>query len=417
MWKQIEGSRAIAETVAMCRPQVICAYPITPQTHIVEALGELVKSGELAGCEFLNVESEFGALSVAIGASAAGARSYTATASQGLLFMAEAVYNAAGLGLPIVMTIGNRAIGAPINIWNDHSDSMSMRDSGWIQLFAENNQEAADLHIQAFRLAEELACPVMVCVDGFILTHAYDRIDLPLQHQVDAWLPRFEPRQMLDPDAPVSIGAMVGPEAFTEVRYLAHHKQLRALERIPEISGEFYEAFGRESGGLLRPYRVEGADTVVVALGSVNGTIQEAVDELRQEGIAIGSVSICSYRPFPLEAVARALAEARRVVVIEKSLAVGLGGMLATDVQMAVSGRRHKVYTVVAGLGGRAITKASLMKMLHRAKSDALESVTFLDLNWDVINRQLARESATRRSGPAAESILKDLASLPTKIV
>ncbi len=417
MWKQIEGSRAIAETVAMCRPQVICAYPITPQTHIVEALGELVKSGQLAGCEFLNVESEFGALSVAIGASAAGARSYTATASQGLLFMAEAVYNASGLGLPIVMTIGNRAIGAPINIWNDHSDSMSMRDSGWIQLFAETNQEAVDLHIQAFRLAEELSCPVMVCVDGFILTHAYDRIDVPLQHQVDAWLPRFEPTQVLDPDAPVSIGAMVGPEAFTEVRYLAHNKQLRALERIPEISGEFYETFGRESGGLLRPYRLEGADTVVVALGSVNGTIQEAVDELRQEGIAIGSISICSYRPFPLEAVARALAEARRVVVIEKSLAVGLGGMLATDIQMALSGRRHKIYTVIAGLGGRAITKASLLKLFHQAKSDALEGVTFLDLNWDVINRQLARETATRRSGPAAESILKDLATLPTKIV
>ena len=417
MWKQIEGSRAIAETVAMCRPQVICAYPITPQTHIVEGLGELVKSGELAGCEFLNVESEFGALSVAIGASAAGARTYTATASQGLLFMAEAVYNASGLGLPIVMTIGNRAIGAPINIWNDHSDSMSMRDSGWIQLFAETNQEAADLHIQAFRLAEELSCPVMVCVDGFILTHAYDRIDVPLQHQVDAWLPRFEPRQVLDPDAPVSIGAMVGPDAFTEVRYLAHNKQLQALERIPEISGEFYETFGRESGGLLRPYRLEGADTVVVALGSVNGTIQEAVDELRQDGMMIGSVSICSFRPFPLEAVARALAEAKRVVVIEKSLAVGLGGMLATDIQMALSGRRQKIYTVIAGLGGRAITRASLMKLFHRAKSDALESVTFLDLNWDVINRQLARETATRRSGPAAESILKDLATLPVKIV
>jgi pyruvate ferredoxin oxidoreductase alpha subunit len=417
MWKQIEGSRAIAETVAMCRPQVICAYPITPQTHIVEGLGELVKSGELAGCEFLNVESEFGALSVAIGASAAGARTYTATASQGLLFMAEAVYNASGLGLPIVMTIGNRAIGAPINIWNDHSDSMSMRDSGWIQLFAETNQEATDLHIQAFRLAEELSCPVMVCVDGFILTHAYDRIDVPLQHQVDAWLPRFEPRQVLDPDAPVSIGAMVGPDAFTEVRYLAHNKQLRALERIPEISGEFYETFGRESGGLLRPYRLDGADTVVVALGSVNGTIQEAVDELRQEGMAIGSISICSYRPFPLEAVARALAEAKRVVVIEKSLAVGLGGMLATDIQMALSGRRQKVYTVIAGLGGRAITKASLLKLFHRARADALESVNFLDLNWDVINRQLARETATRRSGPAAESILKDLATLPAKIV
>lgn len=417
MWKQIEGSRAVAETVAMCRPQVICAYPITPQTHIVEGLGEMVKSGALAGCEFLNVESEFGALSVAIGASAAGARTYTATASQGLLFMAEAVYNAAGLGLPIVMTIGNRAIGAPINIWNDHSDSMSMRDSGWIQLHAETNQEAADLHIQAFRLAEELSCPVMVCMDGFILTHAYDRIDVPLQHQVDLWLPSFEPRQVLDPSAPVSIGAMVGPDAFSEVRYLAHHKQLRALERIPEISGEFFEAFGRESGGLLRPYRTEGADTIVVALGSVNGTIQEAVDELRSDNVAIGSVSICSFRPFPLEAVGRALSDARRVVVIEKSLAVGLGGMLATDVQMAVSSRRQRVYTVIAGLGGRAITKASLLKLFRQARADALENVTFLDLNWDIINRQLSRELATRRSGPAAENILKDLGTLSSKIV
>jgi Pyruvate:ferredoxin oxidoreductase and related 2-oxoacid:ferredoxin oxidoreductases, alpha subunit len=179
MLKQIEGSHAMAEAIALCRPEVVCAYPITPQTHIVEGLGELVKDGSLVNCEYINVESEFAALSVAIGASAAGARAYTATASQGLLFMAEAVYNASGLGLPIVMTLGNRAIGAPINIWNDHSDAMSMRDAGWLQLFAETNQEAVDLHIQAFKLAEELSMPVMVCVDGFILTHAVERIDIP----------------------------------------------------------------------------------------------------------------------------------------------------------------------------------------------------------------------------------------------
>src|SRR6266516_5477374 len=199
MIEQLEGSKAVAHAVALCRPQVVCAYPITPQTHIVEGLGELVRTGDLEDCEFINVESEFAALSVAIGSSAAGARSYTATASQGLLFMAEAVYNASGLGLPIVMTIGNRAIGAPINIWNDHSDSMSMRDAGWIQLFAETNQEALDLHIQAFRLAEILSCPVMVCMDGFILSHAYERVDVPTQHDVDAYLPPFEPRQILDP--------------------------------------------------------------------------------------------------------------------------------------------------------------------------------------------------------------------------
>src|SRR6187455_54148 len=244
MLKQIEGSQGIAEAVALCRPEVICAYPITPQTHIVEGLGERVKSGELENCEFINVESEFAALSVAIGSSAAGARSYTATASQGILYMAEAVYNAAGLGLPIVMTIGNRAIGAPINIWNDHSDSMSMRDAGWVQLYAQTNQEAADLHIQGFRLAEELSCPVMVCMDGFILTHAYERVDVPSQEDVDAYLPPFEPRQILDPMDPASIGALVGPEAFTEVRYLAHAIQLEALAVIPEIAAEFREIFG-----------------------------------------------------------------------------------------------------------------------------------------------------------------------------
>jgi pyruvate ferredoxin oxidoreductase alpha subunit len=293
---------------------------------------------------------------------------------------------------------------------------MSMRDAGWIQLFAETNQEAADLHIQAFRLAEELSCPVMVCMDGFILTHAYDRVDIPTQAQVDAWLPPFEPRQVLDPAEPVSIGAMVGPEAFAEVRYLAHHKQLRALDRINELAREFREAFGRESGGLLRPYRIDGAEIIVVALGSVNGTIQEAVDELRADGVAIGSVSICSYRPFPMEAVRRTLADAKRVVVLEKSLAVGLGGMLATDVQMALAGRASRIYTVIAGLGGRAITKASLLKLFRQAKSDALEGVTFLDLNWDVLNRHFARESSKRRSGPPAENILKDLGTVASKI-
>ena len=237
--------------VAACRPQVVCAYPITPQTHIVEGVGEMVKSGELAGCEFINVESEFAAMSVAIGASAAGSRAYTATSSQGLLFMIEAVYNAGGLGLPVVMTLANRAIGAPINIWNDHSDAMAVRDAGWVMLFAESNQEATDLHIQAFRLAEDLSLPVMVNMDGFVLTHATERIDVPTQEQVDAFLPPFEPRQVLDPADPVTIGALVGPEAFTEVRFLAHAKQLQAIGRIREVADEFAQAFGRRSGGLV----------------------------------------------------------------------------------------------------------------------------------------------------------------------
>jgi pyruvate ferredoxin oxidoreductase alpha subunit len=416
MLKQVEGSAAVAEAIGLCRPEVICAYPITPQTHIVEGLGELVKSGALRDCEFINVESEFAALSVAIGASAAGARTYTATSSQGLLFMAEAVYNAAGLGLPIVMTIGNRAIGAPINIWNDHSDSMSMRDAGWIQLYAESNQEALDLHIQAFRLAEELSCPVMVCMDGFILTHAYERVDMPTQAQVDAFLPPFEPRQVLDPAQPVTMGAMVGPEAFMEVRYLAHHKQLRALHLIPQLHTTFKATFGRDSGGLIKPYRTEGAETIVVTLGSVTGTVQEVVDEMRNEGTAIGCVSICSFRPFPLAALRDALENAKRVVVLEKCLAVGLGGIVSDGVRKSLSGIALKGYTVIAGLGGRAITHSSLKQLFEDAGRDELEQVTFLDLNADVVAHELERESLARRTGPTAEAILRRLGTVASQI-
>jgi pyruvate ferredoxin oxidoreductase alpha subunit len=412
----MEGSLAVAQAVALCRPEVICAYPITPQTHIVEGLGEMVKDGELKNCEFINVESEFAALSVAIGASAAGARSYTATASQGILFMAEAVYNAAGLGLPIVMTIGNRAIGAPINIWNDHSDSMALRDAGWIQLFAETNQEAADLHIQAFRLAEELSCPVMVCVDGFILTHAYDRVDIPGQAEVDAYLPPFEPVQVMDCSDPVSIGAMVGPEAFFEVRYLQHHKQQRALELIPQLAGEFKKQFGRDSGGLIRSYRCEDAETVVVALGSLVGTVKDAVDEARAGGHRIGVVSICSFRPFPLKEMRAALGRAKRVVVLEKCMAVGIGGIVSDGVRKSLSGIQLKGYTVIAGLGGRAITRQSLLALFGRALRDELDELNFLDLDWDIINRELARGRQQRRAGPTAENILRDLGQVAAKI-
>ena len=409
MLRQVEGSRAVAEAVALCRPEVICAYPISPQTHIVENLSRLVKSGELAPCEFVNVESEFAAMSVAIGACATGARTYTATASQGLLYMAEALYNASGLGLPIVMTLANRAIGAPINIWNDHSDSMSQRDCGWIQLYAETNQEALDLHIQAFRLAEELSTPVMVCMDGFILTHAVERVEIPEQELIDAFLPPFQPRQVLDPDDPITIGAMVGPEAFMEVKYLAHAKQMRALELIPEIAAGFHEAFGRDSGGLIRTYRSEDAETIVLALGSVLGTIKDAVDELRAQGVAIGVVGIASFRPFPLDAVRAALGHARRVVVLEKALAVGVGGIVSANVRMALAGIRLHGYTVIAGLGGRPITKASLRGLFADAIADRLEPLTFLDMDWDVVNRELERMGASRESGSHAENILRDV--------
>lgn len=416
MLEQCEGSHAVAQAVALSRPEVICAYPISPQTHIVEGLGELVKSGALTPCEFINVESEFAALSVAIGASAAGARSYTATASQGLLYMAEAVYNASGLGLPIVMTVANRAIGAPINIWNDHTDSMSMRDAGWLQIFAESNQEALDLHIQAFKIAEELSLPVMVCMDGFILTHAYERVDMPDQALVDKFLPPYEPRQVLDPKDPVTIGAMVGPEAFTEVRYLAHAKQMQALDLIPQIADEFKQLFGRDSGGLIKTYKTEDAETIVIALGSVLGTIKDTVDDLRDEGVKVGVLGITSYRPFPISAIRDATANAKRIVVVEKCFAVGIGGIVSRDVRSAVRNRPQPVLTVVAGLGGRAITKASVHKLLTDAIADKLELLTFLDLDWAVVNRVLDREKKQRRSGPVAEGILRDMGTVSTRV-
>jgi pyruvate ferredoxin oxidoreductase alpha subunit len=389
MRDQLEGSRAVAETVGRCRVQVVPAYPITPQTHIVEAIGAMVRDGTLPNCEFITVESEFGALSAAIGASAAGARAYTATASQGLLYMAEALFNASGLALPIVMTVANRAIGAPINIWNDHSDSMSQRDCGWIQLYAESNQAAADLHVLAFRLAEELSLPAMICMDGFLLTHAFEAVDVPEQGLVDRFLPHRRANHYLDPDEPVTIGAMVGPEAFSEVRYLAHQQLLRAEPRAAELAAEWAALTGR-SVTALAPYRLAGAHTAVVALGSVSGAVQEAIDE-RDD--AAGLLTLRLYRPFPAEAVRAALAGVRRVIVLERSFAPGMGGVVSADVRGALAGRATPVHTVVAGLGGRPITKRAIHDLLSAAAADSLPDLSFLDLNLPVVDRELARQT------------------------
>jgi pyruvate ferredoxin oxidoreductase alpha subunit len=414
MLSQIEGSQAVARAVTLCRPEVIAAYPISPQTHIVESLADRVRTGELTSCEYLMVESEFGAMSACIGASGAGARSYTATSSQGLLFMAEALFNASGLGLPIVMTVANRAIGAPINIWNDHSDAMSMRDSGWIQLYAESNQEAVDLHIQAYRLSESLSVPVMVCMDGFVLTHAFEQVDLPTQEEVDAFVPSFVPQQMLDPADPVTIGAMVGPEAFAEVKYLMHAKQMAALDEIPLIAEEFHAAFGRSSGGLLKPYRVEDADTVVVALGSVLGTIEEVVDDLRDEGVSVGVLGITCFRPWPVAEVREALGHAKRVIVVEKAFAVGAGGIVGQNTRDATRGLPVEVYDVVAGLGGRPITRASLQRLLGEVLEGRVDPqrLHFLDLDFELVQRELERSRHGKRPGPHAEHMLRDVGTV-----
>jgi pyruvate ferredoxin oxidoreductase alpha subunit len=327
--------------------------------------------------------------------------------------MAEALYNASGLGLPIVMTVANRAIGAPINIWNDHSDSMSQRDSGWIQLYVESNQEAVDTHVLAFRLAEEVSLPVMVCMDGFVLTHAFERLELPTQAQVDSFLPPFEPRQLLDPAEPVTIGAMVGTEAFTEVRYLAHLKQMQALDLIPELTRELRTVLDRSVIGLFRSYHAYDSDTVVIALGSVLGTIEDVVDELRAEGVSIGAVALKAFRPFPAGEVADSLRSARRVIVIERAFAIGLGGIVSQNVRNALAADAHEagraVYTAVAGLGGRPISKGSLRRLFEQAIEDELHPVTFVDLDTELVERELERTRSRRRSGPHAENMLRDV--------
>ena len=401
MLRQLEGSRAVAETVALCRPQVVSAYPISPQTHIVEAISDLVRTGDLAPCEYLMVESEFGALSACIGASAAGARAYTASASQGLLFMAEALPNASGLGLPIVMTVANRAIGAPINIWNDHSDAMSQRDSGWIQLFAESNQEAVDLHIQAFALAERVSVPVMVCMDGFVLTHAFEEIEVPDQQEVDAFLPPFQPRQVLDPDEPVTIGAMVGPEAFTEVKFLMALQQLRALDDVAEVAEEFRRAFGRESGGLIRQYRMEDAEVAVVALGSALGSVKDVVDALRDEGVPIGVLGVTCFRPWPMDEVRDALAGMEHLIVLNRAFSVGSGSILGQDIRLTVEGSDSTVYDVVAGLGGRPVTRASVRVLIEDVLAGRLDpsELHFLNLDEDLVARELVRQGAPAAIG------------------
>jgi len=392
--RQCEGSQAVAEAVARCRPQVVSAYPISPQTHIVEHLSRMVRSGELADCAYLTVESEFAALSSLVGAAAAGSRTYTATASQGLLFMAEAVFNVAGLGLPVVMTVANRAIGAPINIWNDQGDSMAMRDAGWIQLYASDNQAAADLHIVAFRVAEQLSVPVMVCMDGFVLTHAFEAIDVPSQEDVDAVLPPFRPRQVLDPAAPITIGAMVGPEAYTEVRYLADRRLRRALEVLPDAAARLSSQVGRPVPALAQPYACHGADTVVVATGSVLGTLADVVDERLGRGEHVGVLGITCFRPFPSAAVRAAAGGADEVVVLERSLAAGEDGPLTAEVARALAGTRARVRTVVAGLGGRPVTAAALHALLDRSARQRLGPRTFLDLDHAVVERELRREAA-----------------------
>jgi pyruvate ferredoxin oxidoreductase alpha subunit len=381
----LEGSRAVAEAVRMCRPNLCCAYPITPQTHIVEDLSKMVADGRLeAG--YVLAESEFGAASIVLGASAVGGRAYTATSSQGLLLMSEVIFNIAGLRLPVVMTCANRAVSAPINIWNDQQDAVSLRDAGWIQLFVEDNQEALDTHIQAFRIAEDLMIPVMVCMDGYVLTHTLEPVDLPEQEEVDRYLPPYEPTYKLDPDDPFTMGAMVGPDAYMETRYHVHMDMMEARSIIAKAADEFAEIFGRHRGGLVESYEIEDADVVLVSMGSVLGTMRDAVDELREEGIKAGILKVRCFRPFPKDAVHDAIKEVQTVGVIEKDISLGLEGTLCSEMRAAFCGEESpEISSFIMGLGGRDITIDDIKQVARDLVANPACRVEFRTLRDDLM--------------------------------
>jgi len=371
MRKMIEGSRAVAEAVALCRPDVISAYPITPQTHIVEELSQLVADGDL-DAEYVRVESEHSAASVCLGAVAAGSRAYSATTSQGMLLMIEVLYNIAGMRLPMVITGVNRAVSAPLNIWNDQQDTLALRDAGWLQLYAESSQECLDMHIQAYRIAEDdrVLLPVMVCMDGFILTHTYETVDVPAQEAVDAFLPRYDPLFKLDPTDPYTLGAYAGPELYHEVRYTIHRDCLNAKQVVKEVARDFRTAFGRWAGDVIEPYHCEDAEEIVVAMGSVVGTLKDWADRKRAAGEKVGVLKLRCYRPFPAEELAEALAKTKRVMVLEKAVSMGGYGIVAAELRAALSGKSTAaVACAVAGLGGRDITMATLDEVQRRARA------------------------------------------------
>lgn len=368
MREALEGSQAIARAVSLCKPDVVAAYPITPQTHIVENLSKLVAEGDLH-TEFVSVESEFSAASVVLGAAAAGARAYTATASQGVLLMAEVLFNIAGLRIPMVMTVANRAVSAPLSIWNDHGDSMAVRDSGWIQLHAADNQEAVDSTIQAFRITQETELPVMICMDGFILTHTLEVIDLPDQAIVDAFLPPFEFDRRLDPADPKSLGTLVDPGYFAEVRHSHHSAMLRALAVIEDTDRDWEMAAGRACGGLLTVEGDANAAVGIVAMGSTVGTLRAGMAHHPGAGSA-KLIKLRAFRPFPAEALKRAVDGLDHLIVIDRAISPGLGGILGTEIAAVLADvpNAPKIHNHALGLGGRDIPETIFADLLEAVK-------------------------------------------------
>ncbi|MDJ1008395.1 MAG: pyruvate ferredoxin oxidoreductase [Paracoccaceae bacterium] len=356
MLEALEGSQAIARAVALCRPDVVAAYPITPQTHIVENLSRLVAEGDMH-TEFVSVESEFSAASVVLGAAAAGVRAYTATASQGVLLMAEVLFNIAGMRIPLVMTVANRAVSAPLSIWNDHSDSMAVRDSGWIQLHCADNQEAVDTTIQAFRIAQETELPVMVCMDGFVLTHTMEPIALPEQKEVDNWLPPFEFSRRLDPDDPKSLGTLVAPDFFAEVRHSHHGAMLKALDVIAAVDRDWEGLTGRACGGLLEVSGPAEAKIGILAMGSTLGTIAMGMEHRGPDVASARLIKLRAFRPFPAEALRAACDGLDHLIVIDRAISPGLGGVVGTEVAAVLADvpGAPRIHNHAMGLGGRDI--------------------------------------------------------------
>jgi pyruvate ferredoxin oxidoreductase alpha subunit len=370
MLEIMEGSIAVAESVGLCRPQVIAAYPITPQTHIVEALAEMVANCTI-DAEYITVESEFSALSACLGASAAGSRVYSATTSQGLALMFEVCFNCAGMRLPVVMSIVNRAMGAPLSIWNDHQDSISLRDSGWMQLYAEDNQEAIDLHYIAYRVAEDhrVLLPSFVCFDGFILSHTYEPVDMLTQEQVDSYLPPFKPYHRLDAADPISFGLFASPDYYMEFRYAIDQAMNQARNVLPEAGRVFSEMFGRDYSGMVEEYRLDDADCAIVAMGSICGTAKDAIDEMRNEGKKAGLLKLRAFRPFPVKEVQKALSGVSTVAVLDKNISLGSKGAVALEIRDALYGSQIPVLDYIIALGGRDVRKKDIAAVVDGAEA------------------------------------------------
>jgi pyruvate ferredoxin oxidoreductase alpha subunit len=365
MKQVIETSQAISYAVKLCKPSVIPMYPITPQTHIVEALAEMINNGQL-DAEMVHTESEHSALSAALGSEATGTRTFTATASQGLAFMWEVLYIMSGMRMPVVMAVANRALSAPINIWNDHSDTMGARDSGWIQLYAESGQEALDATILAYKIGEKVLLPVMVCVDGFNLSHVYEPVDIPEQKNVDKFLPAYKPKYKLDPKKPLTMGPISFPDTYM---YFKKQQQDAMEESIPIIKKaykDFGESFGRTYGdGLIETYKIKDAQYALLTMGSVSGTARVVVDELRKKGKKVGLIKLICFRPFPNNDLRNIAKKLKGIAVIDKCISLGNKGPLFTEVRNSLFGTNIKISGYIAGLGGKDITKDHLIQALQ----------------------------------------------------